>query len=146
MSESMRWDGHTDLRSLEDGELREVATDARRREKQWFVRRRRRWWWSQVRYAADYELSYRVLAARPVGSQPTADQRLILGVLQPGPWTGGDLAEVVGLDQADCGAAVKDASERGWIRGAIGGIGGLHSRPQGMTELTPEGHQQLSEG
>jgi hypothetical protein len=57
-----------------------------------------------------------------------------------------NLAEVVGLDRADCGAAVKDASERGWIRGSIGGIGGLHSQPQGTTELTPEGHEQLSDG
>jgi hypothetical protein len=143
----VQWDGETDLRLLEDDELREIATDAARRAKRLFARPTKRQWWSEVQFAAEWALAVRQLAARPSESGPTSVQARLLAALAAHPLKEAQksaLAEVTkDLDRTTASAAMHDAIERGWVISYVGGIGGTHSEPEGHYELTAAGQRQL---
>jgi hypothetical protein len=137
----MRETVSADFRAMSDPELREVAAEAHRRESR--VWSRRRLWWKEVRWGAEGELAYRVLAARPKGSAPTSTQRTFLELLLHGERDSHDLARSVDFGDPELCGAARDAIARGWVRGSLAGIGGIFARPPMLYELTPLGLQEL---
>jgi len=131
----------TDFRAMTDPELREVSAEAHRRESRIWSRGRS--WWKEVWWGAEGELAYRVLAARPAESAPTAAQRSFLGLLREGARDSHDLAEFVDFaDPAFCGAA-RDTLARGWVRMPYIAIGSIVAPSPTLFELTPLGLREL---
>ena len=131
------------LRAMADSDLERLAIEARRRASAFWSRPRQRWWWKQVRYGAEFEVALRTLAARPWGSPPTVQQAGFLELLRDGARNSHELAQVIDYDDPELYAAIRDAQVRGWVRGWLGGIGGVVAHPPAWYELTATGHDEL---
>lgn len=133
-----------DYRQATGSKLRATLVDVGRHEiRAWSPSRRDHL--RDVRFGAESELAYRVLAARPQDSAPTPEQRRFLSLLVDGEQTGDDLARSVDFRDPDFAAAARDAQARGWLQMTLGGLGGLFARPPTWFELTALGSQALSD-
>jgi hypothetical protein len=131
---------------MADSDLERLAIEARRREKAFWSRSKQRWWWKQVRYGAEFEVALRTLAARPGGSPPTVQQTAFLELLRDGARNSHELEQEIDYNDPELYAAMRDAQLRGWVRGWLGGIGGVVAHPPAWYELTATGRDELRTG
>ncbi len=132
-----------DYRQATEAELRETLVEVGRRQVRSWSRGRRDYL-KLVRFWVESELAYRVLAARPLESAPTAAQQRFLLLIRNGKRSSDDLERIVDFRDPDFEAAFRDAQARGWLKWSLGGIGGLVGKPPSWFEITPLGIQVIS--